>query len=113
MADRPTAAELSEAVREWLDDEVRPTLEGRLAFHARVAVNALGMVERELLATGHDPELVERVATMTGVEAVDDIDAALVDGIRSGRLGVTPEVISVVRAAVRARLEVANPRYLQ
>ena len=40
--------ELVEAVREWVDDDVRAATEGRVAFHARVAVNALRMLEREL-----------------------------------------------------------------
>src|SRR3546814_4092868 len=41
LHDRPTLAELVEAVREWVDTDVREGTEGRLSFHARVAVNAL------------------------------------------------------------------------
>ena len=46
--DRPTAAELVAAVREFLERDVMEATEGRVQFHTRVAVNALGMVEREL-----------------------------------------------------------------
>ena len=46
--DRPTMAELLEAVREWVDGDVRTGTEGRLSFHARVATNALRMLEREV-----------------------------------------------------------------
>ena len=46
--DAPTATELLEAVREWIDREVIPSTDGRLRFHARVASNVLGMVEREI-----------------------------------------------------------------
>ena len=46
--DAPTAIELLESVREWLDREVIPSTDGRLRFHARVASNVLGMVEREI-----------------------------------------------------------------
>ena len=46
--DRPTAAEMVEAVGEWIrrsqiDGEIEPN-----AFHARVAANMLRIVEREL-----------------------------------------------------------------
>ena len=46
--DRPNAAELVEAVREFLEDHVAPNVEGQLAFHARVAINALAIVERTM-----------------------------------------------------------------
>src|SRR5690606_6273236 len=47
---RPTAAELLEAVREFLHEQVLPGTSGRLSFHARVAGNAVAIVERELAA---------------------------------------------------------------
>ena len=47
--DRPTAAELVTAVREFLERDVMTVTEGRVQFHTRVAINALGMVERELV----------------------------------------------------------------
>lgn len=47
MQNRPTAAELIEAVREFLEP-LAPELSGRAAFLARVAGNVLSMVEREL-----------------------------------------------------------------
>ena len=45
---RPTARELLEAVREYLSEDVVPATKGRLSFHARVAANAVAIVEREL-----------------------------------------------------------------
>ena len=47
--DAPSAQQLVEAVREWLEREVMTSTTGRLQFNARVAVNVLSMVERELL----------------------------------------------------------------
>jgi hypothetical protein len=47
--DRPTAAELVGAVREFLERDVMAATDGRVQFHTRVAINALGMVERELV----------------------------------------------------------------
>ncbi|MFY9891522.1 MAG: DUF6285 domain-containing protein, partial [Streptosporangiaceae bacterium] len=45
---RPTASELLDAVREYLTGSVLPGTSGQLAFHARVAANALAIVAREL-----------------------------------------------------------------
>ena len=53
--DRPTAAELVTAVREFLERDVMAATEGRVQFHARVAVNVLNIVARELeLGDGFD-----------------------------------------------------------
>ena len=46
--DRPTASELVAAVREFLERDVMAATEGRVQFHARVAVNVLNIVAREL-----------------------------------------------------------------
>jgi aminoglycoside phosphotransferase (APT) family kinase protein len=45
---RPTASELLEAVREFLQGTVLPQTAGQLSFHARVAANAVAIVLREL-----------------------------------------------------------------
>ncbi len=107
---RPTAAELVEAVREWVDRDVRSATDGRVSFHARVAVNALAMVERELtLGAAHRSEHVAGLASL----GCDD-DEALAARIRSGSLDDrTEEIRAVVAASVRAKLAVANPRWLE
>ena len=40
--------ELLEAVREFLTNDVMPSTDGRVSFHARVAANVVAIVEREL-----------------------------------------------------------------
>jgi aminoglycoside phosphotransferase (APT) family kinase protein len=45
---RPTSSELLEAVREYLLGSVMPATSGQVAFHGRVAANALAIVAREL-----------------------------------------------------------------
>ena len=45
--DVPTAAQLVEAVREWIERDLMASDRRRTKFHARVAANALAMVERE------------------------------------------------------------------
>jgi hypothetical protein len=48
MREQPTVVELVDAVSEFIARDVAPTLEGRLAFHARVAVNVLAIIRREI-----------------------------------------------------------------
>ena len=49
MSERPTAAELAEAILEFLGGEILPTVtDQRLRFRTLVAMNALSIVYREL-----------------------------------------------------------------
>ncbi len=107
--DAPSAAELLESVREWLERDVMDATEGRLKFHARVAVNMLAMVERELvLGPGQAHAHAQRLAAL----GVAD-DAALAAAIRGRRLDDrADEVRELLRAAVDDKLAVANPRYV-
>ena len=115
MQDRPTAVELLEAVREFLDQDVMPAVEGRVRFHTRVAVNALGMLERELRL---GPELAAgeraRLGAVLGHDAdLDTLTAELASRIRDGSLDDRgDDVIAAVRDSVRAKLLVSNPDYV-
>lgn len=48
MREQPTATQLIQAVADFLRNDALPKLEGLTAFHARVAVNVLETVKREL-----------------------------------------------------------------
>src|SRR5438034_11476006 len=50
MQDRPTISELLDAVRQFLESDVVPALDGPNKFHARVAANVLAIAQRELKA---------------------------------------------------------------
>jgi hypothetical protein len=93
--DRPDARELVEAVREFVERELLPTLDDhRLRFRTLVALNALGIAERELAELPRpepDPELARR--------------------IRAG--DPPPDALERAKAEVEAKLRVANPRALQ
>jgi hypothetical protein len=108
--DAPSSRELLEAVREWIDREVIPATDGRLRFHARVAANVLGMVEREIeLGAAQQTEHERRLAAL----GVAD-DAALAAAIRRGEFEDRhEELLEVLEAAVVDKLRVANPRYLE
>lgn len=108
--DLPTAEQLVESVREWLEREVLPGTTGRMQFNARVAVNVLSMVERELHLGEQQAAIhAARLATLGCAD-----DRELAHRIRHGELDERlPEVRELVWASVRDKLSVANPKYLE
>jgi len=93
--DRPTPQELAEAVREFLQAEILPILDDhRLKFRTLVAINGLGIAERELgtatPAREEEWELARRI-----------------------RAGNVPEnAVALLKGQVAAKLRVSNPRHL-
>ncbi len=124
MQDRPHAAELAEAVREFIETEILPGIDDpRLRFRALVAANGLGILERELTI---GPPLVRReaesLARLLGREGPIPDDA---DGLRRLasdlnrelarriRAGETPQgTLAHLVATVADKLRIASPRYL-
>jgi aminoglycoside phosphotransferase (APT) family kinase protein len=103
---RPTAAELVAAAAEFLETDVRDATVGQVNFHARVAANALRIVERELLVESAD----DATNALAGV-GFDD-EARLAAAIRAGQLdGRGEQVRSCLRVVVGHRLSVAHPGY--
>jgi hypothetical protein len=106
--DVPTAGELVEAVREFLERDVMTNTEGRVQFHTRVAINVLKMVERELtMGEGQADTHAARLASL-GVSSEKELCDAIANGALDDRLD---EVVAVVRATVADKLAVANPTY--
>ncbi|MFD1930315.1 MULTISPECIES: DUF6285 domain-containing protein [Nonomuraea] len=110
--DLPTAAQLVAAVREFLQADVLPAVEGRVRFHTRVAINVLGMVEREIeLGPSQAASHAERLASL----GVAD-DAELARAVREGDLEGDPEggaLLDVLAEIVRDKLAVANPGHAE
>jgi aminoglycoside phosphotransferase (APT) family kinase protein len=106
---RPAAAELVEAVQEYLARDVMEQSAGRSGFQARIARNVLALVGRELrlgpaLARAHSDRL----------DALGfDSDRNLAAAIRSGGCDDDWSAVGAALAAsARAQLLVANPSYL-
>lgn len=114
--DRPTAAELVEAVREFLIDHVAPNVEGQLAFHTRVAVNALAIVERTM-ENGGDMDVAElaRLKDLLGRDGdLMELNAELARAIRAGELDDRKEaLLAHLRHTADDKIALANPRYIQ
>ena len=97
MSERPTAQELTEAIVEFLGGEILPTLDDhRLRFRTLVAMNALGIVHRELAALPPEDDAL-RSELARRIRA-DDVDQGM---------------LAQVKADVEARLRIASPRYLE
>ncbi len=110
LHDRPSAVELIDAARGALGDQVLPLLDGRAAFELRVSLRALGMVRRELELSLRHAEV--RAAALAGLGATDE--RSLAAAIRAGSFDERrAELLEGLRALVRAKLEAANPGYLQ
>ena len=103
---RPLAAELVAAVAEFLETDVREATGGQVNFHARVAANALRIVERELL----DESEADAGAALAGLGLADEEELAA--AIRAGELdGRADEVTACLRTLVRRRVAIAHPGY--
>ena len=107
--DRPTAIELIESVREWLEKDVARAVDGRLSFHTRVAINSLNIVMREL----EDGEVMSsrHREILNGLGAQSDSE--LSKRIRAGEFDTSLGVLlSALELVVTDKVAVANPNYL-
>ena len=109
LHDRPTVDELLGAARGALGDDVLPYVSGRAAFQVRVALRTLGIVRRELAGAIADGHLHAATLAEFGVTDNAELARAIRDGDLAGR---EAELYPALRAIVRAKLRVANPRYV-
>ncbi|WP_300535826.1 DUF6285 domain-containing protein [Sphingosinicella sp.] len=110
MRSRIEAADLVEAAAAFLK-EVESELSGRMAFHAKVAANALAIAFRELRERPGEVEAQALGALLPDVPLNERVAAACTR-IRSGAWTVeTPGLLDALEAGVAARLAVDNPRF--
>lgn len=133
MQDRPSATELLAAVRDFLQQEIIPTLDDhRQKFRTLVAANVLGVVTREL--QGEEERLRAewtRLVALDHTSAVKPAPPATLDGlrveidarkrslcerIRAGEADAGPwryDVLAYLHWSLEEKLRVANPRFLE
>jgi hypothetical protein len=98
--DRPTPQELAEAVREFLQTEILPILDDhRLKFRTLVAINGLGIAERELWATA-----------LARSDPPREGEWELARRIRAG--DVPENAVALLKEQVAQKLRISNPRCL-
>ena len=95
----PPAGTLLLAAARYLEDELLPTLEGYHRFQARVTVNVLRIVERELRLDGPPNE----AAAATG--------HALADAIRAGEIPIDAALAAQLRQGLGEALAINNPKW--
>jgi uncharacterized protein DUF6285 len=114
MQDRPDVQELLGAVREFLQQDALPQLEGRARLHARVAANVIGLVQRELaLGPASDAAERERLRALLGRDgSLAELNAELARRIRAGELSTgDAELHAHLWACALEKLAVDNPGY--
>ena len=120
MSDRPSASELADAVREFLEAEGVPAAgDPRLRFRVLVAANALSILKRELELG--DELLREEIALLRPLsgappsgtlrEQARALSAELSRRIRRGE--VPRGTLEALRRIAELKLRVASPRHLE
>lgn len=113
MITHPRAEELTEAVSRWID-AVRPSLDPRNAFLARVAANVMGVIGRELTLG----PAAEAAATRRLIVVLDhggeyaELNSELCERLRAGTMdATTPGLLEALKANVLDQLAIDQPNY--
>ena len=136
MQDRPTRQELLEVIAGFLRADLLPEAQGRVRYHLLVALNLLEILSREELlgepllekerqSLAHLPGEAGRGASGKGEETVqgerlrgwvrqatESLCREIRDGVYDG--GASRQaLLRHLRAVAEAKLEVANPQFLE
>lgn len=114
MQDQPAAKDLVTAVREFIESVAMPNLQGHAAFHARVAANALAIVERELtIAPDANAQERNRLKALLGQDGtLEELNWALCEALRSGDIDLgTQGLREHLWQTTLAKLAIDQPRY--
>lgn len=114
MQDQPTAAELVEAVADFIRNHAMPQLQGHAAFHARVAANALDIVRRELeIAPVANADEKSRLASLLGHDgSLEELNRDLCDRIGNGTFSLeTPGLADHLWITTLTKLAIDQPNY--
>ncbi|WP_432769338.1 MAG: phosphotransferase family protein [Sphingopyxis sp.] len=93
-AGEPTNAEMVQAVRDWLASEIKPRSEGHGKFQVAVAMNALGIVMRDLGAGARAEDQALAAAMMAGATTLAE-----------------PGLLARMRRAALDKCAVDSPKY--
>ena len=109
MSEQIEMQTLVEAVADFLGTL---PLEGQAAFHAKVAVGALGIVAREIAQKPRDAEAAALAGLLGHDGPLDALRAELCDKLmRREMTAQTPGLLDTLTRAALSKLAVDNPRY--
>jgi hypothetical protein len=114
MITHPTASELIEAVIRFIEDRAAPQLKDRDAFLARVAVNALNTVRREIeQGPAAEAAATERLKAILGRDGTwTELNEALCTGIEDGSIDAAdPAVMAHLKASIIDQVRIDQPNY--
>lgn len=114
MQDQPSAAELLEAVAQFLREKVMPQLDAHTAYHARVSANALDIVRRELeLGRAAEAEAQARLSAILGQDGdLLTLNRELCARIAAGEIGLSsPDLKAHLWATTLDKLRIDQPGY--
>jgi Domain of unknown function (DUF6285) len=104
--------ELIEAVRQFLRQDVLPELDGFMAYHMRVAANALGIVAREMAAGAGLAALDAQIAAQLGLDAqAGPVTRQIALGLRDGTLDPDERLLSYLKQRTLLAIAIDNPKY--
>jgi len=109
----PKTEELAKAVAGWID-EIRPGLDPRNAFLARVAVNILGVIQRELTqGPAAEARALDGMAGVLGHPGeFAALNAELCERIRAGEFTVeTPGLLAILTTMAKDQVAIDQPNY--
>lgn len=114
MITHPTSSELIEAVIRFIEERAAPQLKDRDAFLARVAVNALNTVRREIeQGPAAEAASTERLKAILGRDGTwTELNDALCTGIEAGTIDATdPAVMAHMKASIIDQVRIDQPNY--
>ena len=114
MQDPPSARDLVDAVAGFVRDHALPALEGHTAFHARVALNVLEIVGRELALAGPANEAERRrLVSLLGRDgSLEQLNAELCERLARGEVTLaTPGLSEHLWETTLAKLAIDQPGY--
>ena len=114
MQDEPTPTELTEAVANFLRNDIAPLISGHNAFKLRVAINILDLVTRQLtLQDAGDAAEAAGLQQLLGVDgSLLQLNRALAEKIASGAMDLqTPGLTEHLWQTTMAKLAVDQPTY--
>jgi Domain of unknown function (DUF6285) len=114
MQDEPTPIELTQAVADFLRNDITPLLSGHQSFKLRVAINILDLVTRQLtLEEGSDAAEVARLRALLGMDgSVTELNRALAERIAKGEADLTTQGLAEhLWQTTMDKLAVDQPNY--